>query len=406
TKAHRIPLIDCNKGERKHLVAEPYIPKDAGFVGVFLILVGRAPGPVWEVQRSAKGKIFNIEKKTPYPYVNHYSFHIMDPEWGHLIIKICGHPPFGAQIIFNGHEYVARQATKLGIGFTKDGNCFTHISNAQRLAQIADTLSSVDIIGRLSQVCQRWIYSSCLCFALDLAEQERSDFRYSYSVFQAEYSRNLLFTKGECVLRIEIIIHNARALPCGRSLEKFPEIISHLRSILNRFLDNLRCIDVAGISDGRLDELPTPSQVGKTRIGGVDINKPRMRAVTEAVTELAVAPRGFTSSMLAAKVQERIGQGTLAEYSPRKAACDLKKLRGKNIIRKIKNSRRYETVPEGFKAMAALLVLREKVIKPVIAGASKPKPGPKPKNQSLIDVQYRKLQLEMRNLFQIIGIAV
>ncbi len=64
------------------------------------------------------------------PYVNHYSFHILDPEWGHITIKISGHPPFPAQVILNGHEYVACQARKAGIHFTKEGNCFTHISDA------------------------------------------------------------------------------------------------------------------------------------------------------------------------------------------------------------------------------------------------------------------------------------
>ena len=41
-----------------------------------------------------------------------------------------------------------------------------------------------------------WIYTACLCFSLDLAEQARSGFTYGYSVYQAEYSRNLLFTIG------------------------------------------------------------------------------------------------------------------------------------------------------------------------------------------------------------------
>jgi hypothetical protein len=59
-----------------------------------------------------------------------------------------------------------------------------------------ETLSQPATIGRLTQVCQRWIYSACLCFGLDLDEQKRSCFRYGYSVFQAEYSRNLLFTVG------------------------------------------------------------------------------------------------------------------------------------------------------------------------------------------------------------------
>src|ERR1700680_690605 len=69
------------------------------------------------------------------------SFHILDPEWGHITIKISGHPPFPAQVILNGHEYVACQARKAGIGFTKEGNCFTHISDAAGLTKIADTLS-------------------------------------------------------------------------------------------------------------------------------------------------------------------------------------------------------------------------------------------------------------------------
>jgi hypothetical protein len=51
--------------------------------------------------------------------VNHYSFHILHPDWGHVTIKMSGHPPFGAQVILNGHEYVAAQAPKAGVEFTK-----------------------------------------------------------------------------------------------------------------------------------------------------------------------------------------------------------------------------------------------------------------------------------------------
>ena len=51
-------------------------------------------------------------------------------------------------------------------------------------------------IGRLGQVCDRRIYSACLCFGLDLAEQEGQRVPPGYSVYQAEYSRNLLFKSG------------------------------------------------------------------------------------------------------------------------------------------------------------------------------------------------------------------
>src|SRR5260370_27047179 len=120
----------------------------------------------------------------------------MDRQWGHLTIKMAGHAPFGAQVILNGHEYVAVAAQGEGIGFTKEGNCFTGTTDPAGLAQIADTLSQDAAAGRLGQVIDRWIYTACLIFGLDLAGQQRTCFTCAYSACQAEYSRNLLFAYG------------------------------------------------------------------------------------------------------------------------------------------------------------------------------------------------------------------
>ena len=51
--------------------------------------------------------------------------------------------------------------------------------------------------------------------------------------------------------------------------------------------------DVAFISDETLDQLPLPSRVGKVRVGGVDLNNPRMRAALSAVLALGPSPMGF-----------------------------------------------------------------------------------------------------------------
>src|SRR4030088_1271933 len=413
-KAHDIPVIDCSAGQRKHDLAEEYLAKTTVTQGLFLVLVGRAQAPVWDV--SAK---HHIERKKPMLYVNHYSFHILDPEWGHLTIKISGHPPFPAQVILNGHEYVACQARKAALSFTKEGNCFTAISDAAGLAKIADTLSEERTIVRLSQVCERWIYT-CLCFALDFDEQKRSGFRYQYSNYQIEYSRNLVFevgghmeqvfqalidrsrapldlktiktilgykhrpknrrrtkrsaewevaverptydltifklhcgkltlkiyTKGERVLRIEAVAHNTRELNCGLSLEKFPEVVWRLKSMLERFADALSCIDQCFIADDMLEQLPTASRVGKTIVGGTDLNKPLMPAIIEIQMDLSSSPNGFTASHVAARVCARTKQSP-SQYWPRPAASDLKKLRGKDIVRRIGHTRRYEPLPTG-----------------------------------------------------------
>ena len=430
-KAHGIPVIDCSAGQRKHDLAEEYLANTTVTQGLFLILVGRAQAPVWDV--NAK---HHIERKKPMPYINHYSFHILDPDWGHLTIKISGHPPFPAQVILNGHEYVACRARKAGLRFTKEGNCFTTISDAAGLAKIADTLSEPRAIGRLSQVCERWIYG-CLCFALDFDEQKRSGFHYQYSSYQIEYSRNLVFevgghldqvfqalidrsrapldlksirtilgyrrrpryrprakrsaewevsverpaydltifklhcgkltlkiySKGERVLRIEAVAHKTQELNCGRALHKFPEVVSRLKGVLERFADALGCIDQCFIADDMLEQLPAASQVGKTTVGGIDLNKTRMRAVVEAVLALSASPNGFTASDIAARVRQRC-----APYGPRHAAYDLKKLRGKHIVCRIGRTHRYETLASGLRAITALL-LRNKAIKLLLAAA-------------------------------------
>src|SRR5215210_3116631 len=76
-KANGVPVVDCVAGERKHRIAEDYLRDHTVGVGVFLILVARAPASVWKVRRSKKtGRIMNLEKTRQ--FVNHYAFHIMD----------------------------------------------------------------------------------------------------------------------------------------------------------------------------------------------------------------------------------------------------------------------------------------------------------------------------------------
>jgi hypothetical protein len=72
-KAHGIPVIDCPAGQRKHDLAEEHLAKTSITQGLFLVLVGRARAPVWDITAN-----HHIERKKPYPFVNHYSFHIRE----------------------------------------------------------------------------------------------------------------------------------------------------------------------------------------------------------------------------------------------------------------------------------------------------------------------------------------
>ena len=473
-KANGVPVIDTKAGERKHRIADEYLATHPVGVGVFLVLVARAPAAVWKVTKSRSGVIVNLEKKTE--YVNHYSFHIRDPVWGHVTIKMSGHPPFGAQVILNGHEYVDCAARTAGVDFVKEGNCFTALTQPDRLAEIADTVSQPGAAGLLRQVCDRWIYSACVCFGLDFDEQRHSGFGYSYSVYQVEYSRNLLFangarmqrvfdaivdrtrsrldvptvrtlfgarnrphrdraggpprleavigtprydlttfkvhfgrltlkayTKGEHVLRVEAITHNTKELHCGRVLDHFGDITARLRTMADNFCTTLDCVDVSFIPDGLFDELPQPSMIGATRVGGIDINQARMRNTVTAVLALTVAPSGFTVGDLASRVQTMTGQ-TDDDYSRRQAAYDLRKLRAKHLVDKLGRSHRYHVRPDAARLIAGLVALRDHVIAPILAGVRSPRLGRKPSSWTTIDRDYEQLRINMQKLFNDLAI--
>ena len=111
-------------------------------------------------------------------------------------------------------------------------------------------------------------------------------------------------------------------------------------------MNALSCIDPCFIAQETLEQLPTPAQVGKTKVGGIDFNKPRMRWVAQAVLALSLSPGGFTAPQLAEQVR-RLSQHDHSQYGSRRAAYDLKKLRGKQIVCRIGKTARYETIPQG-----------------------------------------------------------
>ena len=91
------------------------------------------------------------------------------------------------------------------------------------------------------------------------------------------------------------------------------------------------------------------------------------------------------------------GQPTIL-YDARRAAYDLKKLRGKDLVSKLDNSRRYSVPPQAIRTIAALVILRDKVLRPILAGVGKPRMGRKPKTWSPIDEHYEAIRQNMFTL--------
>lgn len=469
-KAKKIPLSYFKSGERKHEEAEKLLPQDKNFTGIFAIFVARAQCPVWDIKEFGAGKI-DIRRKTPAPFINHYYFHIIDAKWGHITIRIAGHAPFNSLIILNGHEWLERKKEAQKLSLIKEDNCFTSFSNGEALGRIADTYSK----GQLEIVCNRWIYK-CLWFGLNQEEQRTSGFKYQYSIYQVEYSRNLLFKrgtqldemyqnlitlsrerldikklktilgrrcrphnrgkkgtgleiriekpdynltifkihfgkltlklydKGERVLRAEVVVHNTKELKCKRSVSNFEEIIKKLRSIMNNFMDNLCYTHVSLLNDGSLEQLTTPTQRGKQRLAGVDINNKRNIAVMKCVLALAIKPDGYSAKDISLLMKERLDKKQSSAYTPAKAAYDLRKLRGKALVEKIGNGRKYKTTKKGIETVVGILSITQKILPTILSSINKTVLSGNPEEMNELDNHYIKIKDEINAIYQFYGI--
>lgn len=224
---------------------------------------------------------------------------------------------------------------------------------------------------------------------------------YDLTIFKLHFGKLTLkaYTKGEHVLRFEAIAHNTKELRCGRLLDRFPHIVLRLRQILQQFLSNLYYMDATFVSDETLDQLPTPSQIGKTRVGGIDLNKPRTRAVLSAMLSLACCPDGFTAGHLADRVRSTSRMAD-SNYDVRRAAYDIRKFRGKGLVSKLPNSHRYAIPQQAVRTIAALVIVREKLLRPILAAVHKTRNSHQPKNCTSIDQHYENLRRDMFILMQ------
>jgi hypothetical protein len=478
---HDIPWVNCYAGDDKRQIAQSFLPKDPKFHGVFAVLVGRTSGPVWRVQLSPKGKILKIDRQDPWPHVQHYYFQIIDPDWGHVMVRMCGYPPFGAQIVLNGHEWVQRQAGRHHHRVVQEGNCFVAGSDFPAIDLLSRRLLGEELAPSLQALCERWLYSACLCFGLRVEDQTRSQFRYTFSVWELEYSRNLLFgdgqrmdqvyqklldrtrgpldlkvlktifgarhrrshkkqrpgrsepevskevqqlgehdvtvltvrwgnlvlkiyDKGERVLRIEVKVLNTKALRVGRLLDKLPQMLAQMQGMLVRFLGVVQAAHVSFIDAGQFESWAEPSQRGSRRLAGLDLNKARNRAVVQGLVTLSSAPEGFTVPELAEQVRQHLHCSPL-EYSTRRAGYDLAKARGKGLSERVPRHSRYRCQPRQLRALCAYVVLREQVLKPLLAGIQRVPLDNPPKQLAPLDQQYVLLHAHMKQTFELLGLA-
>lgn len=428
---HAIPMVQAQHGMRKHLIADEHRAKFTKGEGVYLIIRGSEKAKVFisqEPKCSTTSNHRNLEQRLG--FVTHYTFFIVDAQWGPISVVISSHPPFNVKIFLNAHHWVEKQAAAKKLITAMQTNAFLGTSSPERLQQIIDRLSERDI----RRVVDRWVYR--VLPILTKKERYQTGFRYDWCVAQIEYSHNLVFrpafplgqlfqrhidlnrrmlspqsiatvfgkrknargtektslavyqqyqtrtvlkvrhfssvikqyNKHERILRTECVCNDPYRFGVGKRLSNFAQLRLQLAATLARFQELEEAVVDTTLDRGELAALAQTSELGKARVPGIRLDNERMMNVLRLLGRIATDPRGFTTAQL----REDFAATFAQSYSSAQASYDLRKLRAKGILQRAGTARRYVFTAAGARIAAVLFKLRDLIIGPTLAAAASP----------------------------------
>ena len=114
----------------------------------------------------------------------HYYFYFIDEELGLCYVRVPTWCPFRLQIYFNGHNWLAGQLRRRGIGFTMMDNAFVQIDVWATAQELAEQLQPKKIHRLLDRFARRF------CPVI-----REIDIEYHWSFMQAEYATDIVFRR-------------------------------------------------------------------------------------------------------------------------------------------------------------------------------------------------------------------
>src|ERR1700691_4093889 len=82
-------------------------------------------------------------------------YYFLDPQLGLIHVRLQTWAPFTLQVYANGHDFVAQQMTRLGLGFVQKHNAFTQLDDPAKAQRQADRFARLDwpkILGRYANL--------------------------------------------------------------------------------------------------------------------------------------------------------------------------------------------------------------------------------------------------------------
>jgi len=392
--------------------------------GVVAIVVHQESARVF-ASYHAGGRATNYRVKEDRRLINHYYFYIRDRAYGDGFVRISSYPPFQTRIWMNAHGYLAAQLRRRRVAFRTDENCIVEVGKPTILQEVADqfdanlvekiarnwmamvpdpltdeeraagypTYLSVyqaeccdNVVFHRTQVLNR-MYEQLLrdhlhlgrldmvkvMFDRRITKRTRSRFETRVlrqgvvSCLNVFYKKSFLkqYNKGGRVLRTEVCINNPGDFGVRKSLVHLGYLGTIAHHALTRFSKAQAVAWSTALDRSTFERIVMPSENGGKRVAGIRFGAPGSMRVLEALGCAGLTLRAFSNADLRAVLVERLGVPA-DEVTPGHMGYQLRKLRGKGLVRKAKGRNLYTLTDLGYRVAIYFTKLHQRLLVPAL----------------------------------------
>jgi hypothetical protein len=446
------PIVEAPAGRRDDFVDSYF--KHVKPDQVMVILRAREPARIL----TAIGKEDRWHLQFAQRWIVQYNFYINDARWGRMFVRVCPYLPFSARVCLNHHHWLAQRLRKEKVGFQQCSNAFLKCSDPRKLQQLADSLSARDLLTcgqkwlacftpffkdseRKQAGCQHRLFFSQVEYCDNLIFHRRAaldqlgerlldanrtigqpnkitvifgrkvtkqykgklqtvieDIDLPNPVIRSHYGHGFIkqYVRDHLCLRTEPATNDVTDYAIKKAVENLPQLRERLDSICDHYLNIQQDILETFVDRGQLRKLAEPTVLpnGK-RIPGLKLDQPRQLALMHALVRFAHIAAGntFHTSDLYPHVLQALHL-TPDQYSLASLRYDLSKLRAKNLVQKVAQSRRYCLLAQGYSVCLVFLKLFNRIYAPLTAGLLQPVGGDSKlqrEKRSQLDRLYQKI---------------
>lgn len=171
---------------------------------------------------------------------------------------------------------------------------------------------------------------------------------------------------------------------------------------MGNFINNITYAHATIIDDGTMENLSEPVQTGKTRLAGITLTKKRNVALMESVLAVMLYPKGLSCSNL----MEMMHKKRFKDYTISNARYDMRKLKGKKFVEKIKGKQNYRATKQGIQTLSAVLCVWKQELKPFLTFVNKEAIDEQSKELKTVEMHFFNARREINSISNLYGIKI